>query len=204
MITIDQFREILPNCQEPDQWCQLLEEELPQFGFETPTQVSMFIAQTAHESNEYNVLEENLNYSADRLRIVFPKYFRNFSPAQMQQYHRNPVAIANLVYANRMGNGAPETGDGYKFRGKGVIQLTGKNNHMKCSEFLFGHEDILVDSPELLLHIPNAFGSAMWFWQANNLLAVNDMVALTQKINGGQNGIAQRMSIYNVAMQVLG
>lgn len=203
MINIDQFKEILPNCKEPDTWCQLLDEELPQFGFETPKQVAMYLSQVAHESNEFNVLEENLNYSADRLKVVFPKYFKNFTTEQMQQYHRNPVAIANLVYANRMGNGGPETGDGYKFRGKGPIQLTGKTNHMKCSEFLFGHEDVLVDEPDLLFHIPNAFGSSMWFWTSNNLLAVTDMVTLTQKVNGGQNGYAQRLEYFNVAIQVL-
>lgn len=203
MFTLDQFIQIVPNCEEPEEWCELISSELPAHGFETTRQVAAFLAQTAHESADYNTLAENLNYSADRLKVVFPKYFRNFSPSQMQQYHRNPQAIANVVYANRMGNGDTASGDGYSFRGRGVLQVTGKSSYMHCSEYLFGADTILLDDPDLLLTKPNALGSALWYWNLNDLLSVDNFTLLTKKINGGVNGLTERTNVFNIALSVL-
>lgn len=204
MFSLDQFIRIVPGCSEPEEWCEIISSELPEHGFETPRQVAAFLAQCAHESAEFNTLAENLNYSADRLRVVFPKYFRNFSPSQMQQYHRNPEAIANIVYANRMGNGDAASGDGYRFRGRGVLQVTGKSSYMHCSDYLFGSDTILLDDPDLLLTKPNALGSALWFWNVNDLLAVDNFTLLTKKINGGTNGLEARVEVFNLALSVLG
>jgi putative chitinase len=200
MFTLEQFTAILPLCKEPEEWCDIISTELPEWGFTTKEQVAAFIAQTAHESSSYNILAENLNYSADRLKIVFPKYFKNIDVAP---YHRNPEAIANIVYANRMGNGPADSGDGYRFRGRGVLQVTGKANYMHCSEELFGHEQVLLDDPDLLLHKPNALGSALWFWKSNNLLAVTDFIQLTKRINGGVIGLEHRQSVYQTALSIL-
>ncbi len=200
MITLDQFKAILPQCKEPEDWVSLLNEELPEHGFKTKEQIAAFIAQTAHESSSYNVLSENLNYSGERLNIIFPKYFKT---RDVSKFHRNPAAIANVVYANRMGNGDESSGEGYKFRGRGVLQVTGKANYMKCSEYLFGNDDVLVDDPDLLLHKPNALGSALWFWHANNLLNCTDFVLLTKKINGGTIGLDHRQELYRKALSVL-
>lgn len=203
MFTLNQFIQIVPHCEEPEEWCELISSELPSHGFETKRQVAAFLAQTAHESADYNTLAENLNYSADRLKVVFPKYFRNFSPSQMQQYHRNPQAIANVVYANRMGNGDTSSGDGYSFRGRGVLQVTGKSSYMHCSEYLFGADTILLDDPDLLLTKPNALGSALWYWNLNDLLSVDNFTLLTKKINGGVNGLTERTNVFNIALSVL-
>lgn len=203
MFSIDQFVQIVPHCEEPEEWCEIISSELPEHGFETTRQVAAFLAQCAHESAEFNTLAENLNYSADRLRVVFPKYFRNFSPSQMQHFHRNPEAIANVVYANRMGNGDTASGDGYSFRGRGILQVTGKSSYMHCSDYLFGSDTILLDDPDLLLTKPNALGSALWYWNVNDLLSVDNFTLMTKKINGGVNGLLQRQEVFNLALSVL-
>lgn len=170
-----------------------MEEELDDWGIVTREQEAAFLAQTAHESSSFNVLAENLNYSADRLNVIFPKYFKNRDP---RPYHRNPEAIANLVYANRMGNGDTDSGDGYRYRGRGILQVTGKSNYMHCSLALFGQDDVLVDAPDLLLHKPNALGSALWYWQENKLETVTNFTLLTKKINGGTIGLAHRQELF--------
>lgn len=200
MITLKQFKEILPFCREPDEWVALLQEELPKHGFQTKQQVAYFLAQTAHESSSYNVLVENLNYSGDRLELIFPKYFTN---GDAVKYHRDPEAIANRVYSNRMGNGDESSGDGYKFRGRGILQVTGKVNYMKCSESLMGNEDILLDEPDLLMFKEHALNSALWFWEVNHLLHITDFVLLTKRINGGINGLQHRKEIKSKAMLIL-
>lgn len=200
MITQEQFKAIFKTCKEPITWCDLLNSELPKHKIVVKEKIAAFIAQTGHESSEYNTLSENLNYSGDRLKVIFPKYFKE---KDVSKYHRNPTAIANVVYANRMGNGNEASGEGYKFRGRGVLQVTGKANYMKCSEFLFGNDDILIDDPDLLLLPEHALGSALWFWSANKLVEVSDFILLTKKINGGTIGLSHRQEIYNKALSVL-
>lgn len=198
-ITVEQLSQILTRCRQPQQWADLLNDYLPGYGIETPDQIARFLAQCGHESADFNVVEENLNYSADRLKVIFPKYFRNANP---QTYHRNPECIANLVYANRMGNGDERSGDGWKYRGRGVLQVTGKFNYTECSEYIFGN-DTLVKDPDLLFLPEYALRSALWYWHTRKLNAITDMTLLTKRINGGTIGLAHRLELYEKAIGVL-
>ena len=200
MLTLEKFKLIAKTCKQPETYVPILQEALPKHGIVTREQIAAFIAQTCHESSDYNVLAENLNYSGERLNIVFPKYFKN---RDISKYHRNPAAIANVVYANRMGNGDEQSGDGYKYRGRGILQVTGKSNYMHCSDALFGNDETLLDEPDLLMLPEHAVESALWFWNSNKLETVNDFVLLTKKINGGTHGLAARQEVYNRVLYVL-
>lgn len=162
------------------------------FGISTPIRVVHFLAQITHESGAFKYVEENLNYSEQALLKVFPKYF-NADTAR--EYARKPEKIANRVYANRMGNGDEASGDGWRYRGRGLIQLTGRLNYLNYekSGYCVGK---LTDHPEWLVNSPGAYKSAMWFWYANglNVLADKDDVnAVTKRINGGYNGLSERL-----------
>ena len=161
-----------------------------------------FLAQTAHESGGFNFVKENLNYSAKGLMGTFKKYFPSEDIAK--QYERQPEKIACRVYANRMGNGPEESGDGYKFCGRGLIQLTGKQNYTKFAEDL----GISVDETVAYLETPEgAVSSAGWFWDNNDLNKFcdnDDFVGLTKRINGGTIGIEDRKHHYELALKLLG
>lgn len=200
LITTQQLRECMPRCREPAIWASLLNEKLFTIGVVEPKKIAAFIAQTGHESMDYNVLEENLNYSADGLMRIFPKYFRNVS---VNSYARQPSKIANRVYANRMGNGSEESGDGWRYRGRGVLQVTGYNNYRRCSEYIFGDSLHLIDDPDLLTEKEYALMSAIWYWDENNLKDIEDFVTLTQRINGGTHGLSDREYRYGLALDVL-
>jgi len=180
-----------------DRYADLLEELMPKYGIDTPLRQRHFLAQLLHESAGFNAVRENLNYSADSLLQVFPKYFRNYEEAN--SYARKPELIANLVYANRMGNGNEASGDGYRFIGRGLIQTTGKQNYAKTSQALFGDQRLL-DFPYLLEEPRNAVESACYFWKANNInrhADKNDIDAVTRAINGGLHGLNERMMYFN-------
>ena len=197
----EQFKRILPKCKDPEGWYNAIGNHLEEFNIVTPEQIAMFLAQIGHESLDMNVLTENFNYSADRLKVVFPKYFRN---RDANQFHRKPEAIANIVYANRMGNGSPESGDGWKYRGRGLIMITGRYNYSQCSEYLYSDSNILIDRPELLSEDKEvAILSALWFWQKHNLQDISSIRESTRIINGGQNGIEDRISRFERALDVL-
>lgn len=200
LITEDQLRKCMPTCRSPGEWAILLDYRLFEAGIVEPEQIAAFIAQTGHESLSYNVLEENLNYSEDGLRRVFGKYFRDVDPAG---YARNPRKIANRVYANRMGNGNEASGDGWKFRGRGVLQVTGKNNYTRCSRYIYNDESYLVKFPDMLTQKEPALMSAIWYWDENNLKYETDFRELTRKINGGYNGMQDRENRYQNALDVL-
>lgn len=151
-----------------------------------------FLAQCAHESAGFRVLTENLNYSEQALRRVFPKYFTS---EMAKQYARKANEIADIVYANRMGNGDRNSHDGSRFKGRGLIQLTGKSNYAS-----FGHEK----DPEYLETPEGAVKSAIWFWDTNGLYKYTDIKAITKKINGGYNGLDDRISNYNKIAKLLG
>ena len=162
------------------------------FNITTNLRLAHFLAQCHHESGGFKVVNENLNYSADRLMIIFKKYF---TPEIAAIYARKPEKIANLVYGNRNGNGDESTGDGYKYRGRGYIQLTGKNNYAKFSEFM-GVD--VVTNPDLLAST-YPLASAAFFFNSNNLWRQCDMgtgddaiLAVTRKVNGGTNGLDDR------------
>lgn len=201
MVTAEQLKFILPNCKDPENWSFELSTELPNYDIVSKERIASFLAQTGHESADYNVLEENLNYSAQGLRKVFPKYFPDDRIAA--RYARQPKWIASRVYANRMGNGSEQSMDGWKYRGRGLIQITGKNNYRQCSAELFG-DDRLLDNPDLLLEPRYALLSALWFWDKMDLNRfANDVVRTTRIVNGGKTGLAHRMEIYNRAMEIL-
>jgi len=163
--------------------------------------ISHFLAQTNYESGYMNYVEENLNYSAERLLKVFPKYFKTLDEAK--EYEYKGEKIANKVYANRMGNGSEASGDGWKYRGRGLIQLTGKNNYLEFSRW-YNDSKIFVDSPDLLLQPQFAVLSAFFYWDTHKL---NDYIVenvddyticklLTKKINGGLHGLQDRYALY--------
>jgi putative chitinase len=203
MINSETLRQILPACKDPDLWASELDAAAKVFYFDTTQRLAAFIAQTAHESASYNVLQENLNYSKEGLRKVFPKYFPDDATAS--RYARQPKWIASRVYGNRMGNGGEQTQEGWKFRGRGLIQVTGKNNYRLCSDFLFG-DDRLLEDPDILLEPEYAMASAGWFWETNKLNDVVDsgnFVQLTKRINGGTNGLAHRQELFDAALRYL-
>ena len=162
----------------------------------TPIRATHFFAQTGHETGEFKLFAENLNYSADGLKKIFPKYF----PGTLSEgYARNPEKIANLVYGNRMGNGAEASGDGYKFRGRGALQLTGKSNYEAFSKYLNKPE--IMTNPDLVA-TEYAFESAMFFFDRNKLWDICDkgvddatITALTKRINGGTIGLDHRKAL---------
>ena len=166
--------------------------------FENNNRIAAFLAQIAHESGGFNFVIENLNYSADGLRKVFPKYFPTQELAT--QYARQPDKIANRVYANRMKNGPESSGDGFKFRGRGLIQLTGRDNYTRFSEAL----GISLDETIQYLETPNgAVTSAGWFWDNNRLNTYcdkDDFIGLTKRINGGTIGLSDRQHHYEIAL----
>ena len=185
------------------QWHKAMVKILPKYKIDTGERVAAFIAQCAHESADFSALEENLNYSEAALKAVFGKYFRDRSAAG---YARKPENIANLVYANRMGNGSTKSGEGWKFRGRGVIQLTGKDNYLRFGEAvgLGDDEDAII---RYLTTFEGALESACWFWDTNNLndyADKGDLKGMTKRINGGYNGLEDREKHYKHALEVLG
>jgi putative chitinase len=159
-----------------------------------------FFAQTAHESGNFKAFSENLNYGAKGLRGIFGKYFP--TDALAKAYERQPQKIANRVYANRMGNGDEASGDGWRYRGRGLKQLTGKDNYTRCGQGL-GLD--LVANPDLLLTPEGASLSAAWFWSVNKCGPIadsGDFVALTKKINGGTIGLEDRQKRYKAVLAV--
>lgn len=170
--------------------------------FVNPKRVAGFLAQIAHESGGFNAVIENLNYSKDGLRKIFPKYFPTDELAA--EYARKPEKIANRVYANRMKNGDENSGDGFKFRGRGLIQLTGRDNYTRFAQAL----DMDIESTIAYLETPNgAVASAGWFWDNNKLNQYcdkDDFITLTKRINGGTIGLSDRQHHYHLALQHLG
>lgn len=161
------------------------------FGIDTTLRVVHFLAQCWHESGALSAVEENMNYSAKRLLQVFPKYF---DVNTAQRYAHKPQMIANRVYANRMGNGNEASGDGWRFKGRGIIGTTGRANYKEYadSEFCVGD---LMSHPEWLAQSPGAYKSAMFFWWKNNCnrwADADDVDGLTKRINGGYNGLQDR------------
>ena len=205
IIVESQIRRIMPNVKEArvKEFVKCFNEWSDRFGISTPLRFVHFIAQIAHESGEFKSMEENLNYSADGLLRVFPKYFTKETAAQ---YARKPEKIANKVYANRMGNGNEASGDGWRFKGRGAIGTTGRDNYKAYadSEFCVGD---LMSHPEWLAQSPGCFKSAMYFWWKNGLNQIadtDDVVKVTKRVNGGTNGLAQRQYYYRMAKRVMG
>ena len=204
MITAEQFAEVFPRAKDPEGWVSAMNVFFPDYGLDDSRRIAMFLAQCGHESAGWTVFEENLNYSANGLVGVFGRYFNAASAAK---YARKPQAIANRVYANRMGNGPEESGDGWKYHGRGQIQLTGKNNYTAFAKDSVDNWEDLVDYPEQLAEDKElALLSALWFWKTNNLNAESDkedVKRATKKINGGYNGLEDREALYDQLMDIL-
>jgi putative chitinase len=204
-ITQEQLGSCIGNNPYLDHWTDALNKILPDYGIDTPQRVAAFIAQCAHESGNFTALHENLNYRAASLRKVFPKYFP--TDALAEQYASLPnkaEAIANRIYANRMGNGPEESGDGYRYCGRGLIQLTGKNNY---SNFADSIKTPVEETSAYLETFEGAVQSACWFWETNNLNQYadnNDILTMTKRINGGTIGLADRTNHYQHALHVFG
>jgi putative chitinase len=185
-----------------EQWYEAICQILPDYDIETAPRVAAFLAQTAHESGGFRAIKENLNYRAVTLRKIFPKYFPTDELAA--QYAGKPEKIANKVYGGRMGNGPEESGDGWRYCGRGLIQLTGKDNYTRYAQSL---EISVEEAGEHLTTFEGCVQSAAWFWEANNLnrWADNgDILTLTKRINGGTIGLEDRIKHYNHALHVLG
>lgn len=185
-------------------WYDTIYRTLPEYGISTRLRVAGWLSQCGHESGDFRTLVENLNYGAPGLRATFGKYFP--TQALAESYQRKPEMIANRVYGGRMGNGAETTGDGWKFRGRGIIQITGKDNYRNCSRTLYGDEALLLETPDLLLEIDGAVRSACWYWNSRNINVDadrGDVLAMTKKINGGTHGLDDRQRRYSLCMSVL-
>jgi putative chitinase len=204
MITVDLLQALCPKTKRSvlELYAEPLHEVATYYDmYDNMNRAAAFVAQTAHESGGFNFVKENLNYSAKGLMGTFKKYFPDEATAK--QYERQPEKIANRVYANRMSNGDEASGDGYKFCGRGLIQLTGRANYTKFAEDL----GISLDETVAYLETPQgAVSSAGWFWDNNNLNSYcdkDDFVTLTKRINGGTIGLEDRKHHYHIALDLL-
>lgn len=203
--TQQKLAEMVPGNPYIDHWFEAIAQILPDYEINTRARVAMFIAQCAHESGGFRAIKENLNYRAASLRRLFPKYFPDDATAQRYASLPNKQeAIANRIYANRMGNGDEASGDGYRYCGRGLIQLTGKNNYTLFA----GSIGVPVEElPDYLSTFEGAVQSACWFWETNNLnrwADTGDVLTCTKRINGGTIGLEDRIKHYNHALHVLG
>ena len=199
----------------PAKWLEAVRATCEEFEINTPQRIASFLAQCAHESGGFTMLEENLNYRSATLAALWPNRFAEMGPDKKPKKDANgkniptgvansiagkPELIANLVYCARMGNGTAESGEGWKYRGRGLKQLTGKYNYDKCGSYL-GLD--LVANPDLLLEPLPAARSAGWFWKSNNLAAfadADDIKGMTKKINGGFIGLEDREKRYKAVL----
>jgi putative chitinase len=204
-LTQQQLKQLLPKNPYIPQWHHALSQLLPDYEINTPQRIAAFIAQCSHESGGFTALKENLNYRWETLRKIFPKYFPTDDLAKAYAAMPNKQeAIANRCYASRMGNGDEQSGDGFRYCGRGLIQLTGKNNYQLFAESL---EMDVEDVPAYLATFEGATQSACWFWESNNLnrfADVGDIKGLTRAINGGYIGLEDRIKHYEHALHVLG
>lgn len=207
-ITAEQLGAMIPTNGEVEAWCDELNKAFPKYGINTPKRIASFISQCAHESRDFTALEENLNYSESALNRVFGRYFGPAPKRNAAEYARNPEKIANYVYqdeyrSKRGALGNTEAGDGWRFRGRGLKQLTGRNNYTR---FAKDYDMSAEDAAAWLDTKEGALASALWFWDKNGLNEIadtGDVKAATKRINGGDIGLADRQSRYNVAMQAL-
>jgi putative chitinase len=204
-LTLQQLKQLLPKNPYVEHWHGALEQLLPDYDINTPKRIAAFVAQCAHESGGFTAIKENLNYKAPTLRKLFNKYFPNDEIAALYASKPNKQeAIANRIYASRMGNGDENSGDGFRYCGRGLIQLTGKTNYQNFADSL---EMRVEDVPEYLATFEGAAQSACWFWEANNLNRFadkGDIKGLTRAINGGFIGLEDRIKHYEHALHVLG
>jgi len=203
MITQDQLQSFFEDTDEEiiEGFVEPLNKAMERFEINNPQRIAMFLAQIGHESGGLKHVKENLNYKASTLLKVFPKYFRDKDPAD---YAGKQEKIANLVYSSRMGNGNEDSGDGYKYRGRGLIQLTGHDNYNSFANSM----GMGIDETVSYLETPEgAAMSAAWFWNSRKLNTVadaGDVVKATKLINGGTIGLEERTELYEEALEIFG
>lgn len=204
MVSLSQFSKMIPTNKEPAEWFDIAIPLFRKYEIDTVSRVAGFMSQCAYESGDFRMLEENLNYSWQRLRQVFPRYFK--TDADAQRVNRNPEAIANIVYddknrVNKIGNTQP--GDGWRFRGRGIIQLTGRWNYAKFGEYVGMTAE---EAAEYLSTKKGALESACWYWSTNRInrfADANDVTGMTKAINGGSHGLSERAKRFNSAKSIL-
>ena len=207
LITIDRLDMAVPAARYEDlvKYVDFLNEGMARFEINTPARIAAFIAQLAHESGDFLRVEENLNYSAQGLRKTWPGRFP--TDAFAQGYHRNPEKIANYVYASRFGNGAEASGDGWRFRGRGLIQTTFRDNYAAYANAI--SDPGVVSDPARLAQPLDAVMSACWFWSSKGLNKLADagnetgFNEITHRINGGWNGKEARLENWAQAKEVV-
>ena len=203
MLTAHLLKQVFPLCADPAGWTQALNPALERYQINTRARLCSFLAQTGHESAQFNRLVEGLNYkTAGRLMKVWPRRFP--TEASAIPYVGNESKLANLVYANRLGNGDSASGDGFRFRGRGIIQITGRSNYAAVGKEL---KLPLVEDPDRLLGKEVAALAAAWFWHSRGLNALaddntgdddlEDFTEITRRINGGTVGIKDRLLAFN-------
>jgi putative chitinase len=203
-LTVEKLQQMLPSNEYVQDWFDSMMRFFPNYEIDTNERIAGFISQCSHESAEFTVLKENLNYRWQTLRRVFPKYFPNDEIAKRYASLPNKQeAIASRVYANRMGNGPEESGDGWKYCGRGIIQLTGKNNYQA---FANSFDESIENISDYLQTFDGAVHAACWFWEMNrlnNYCDNEDIVGLSKRINGGTNGLEDRINKYNKMIDIL-
>lgn len=192
LVSKERFNKVFPNA--ASGMYEAIDKQIAIAGCISKPQQAMFLAQYGHETQGFTRLSENLNYSANGLVNVFRKYFPTLSLAK--QYERKPQAIANKVYANRMGNGSEASGDGWKYRGRGLPHLTGKDNYGKFQAWL----GKTVDPEELSTNLDLAIKAGVWYWLTNSLASLDSVQKVTVRINGGTNGLEDRCKLYRALM----
>jgi len=203
LLTKEKIVHLLHGNPEADAWADAAMEILPKYEITTANRIAGFFAQVGHESSGLKTLEENLFYRAETLDKIFPKYFKN-AGRNAAEYAKQPEKIANIVYASRMGNGDTASGDGYKFRGRGAIQLTGRENYTNFGKTIGLTAEQVIDYVQTK---KGALESACWYWKSRNLNAAcdaSDIVKMTKLVNGGTIGLEDRRKHYNEALAILG
>ena len=199
---LEHVEDMLKGNKETKEWYDAMVDILPKYDINTPARVAGFVAQCGHESNNFTVLTENLNYSAKALNSIFPKYFVK-AGVDAEAYHRQPEKIANVIYAGRMDNNDSDSGDGWCFRGGGILQLTGRSNYTAFGKSVGKTPE---QATEYVRTKEGALASACWFWQTNNINKYcdsGDIVGMTKRINGGTIGLEDRKAHYEHAIEVL-
>ncbi len=204
ILTSDQLISIMPSCPSGKsvEYAEALSKAMDEAQINTVSRMASFLGQIAHESNQLRGWMESLNYSAKAITKTWPKRFPTIESAT--PYARNPEKLANKVYSNRMGNGDEASGEGWKYRGRGPLQITGKESYRAAGTYL---KIDLENNPDLAIVPENGFRIATWYWTTHNLNALadkGDFVGITKAINGGTIGLAERQAFYQKALSVLG
>lgn len=201
-ITPEFFKSVFPTAIEADEWVDALNVTLPTFDIDTLDRVAGFLSQCGAETGGWRWFEENMNYSADRMMQVWPRIFNR---ELANKCHYKPVLVASYAYGNRMGNGPAETEDGWKFRGRGPIHLTGRNNYLHFARDVYpGNEDFIMEDPDVLVTDKSvSIATATWYWTINNINVyadARDVRRMTKAVNGGYNGLDHRQAYYDKIM----